>query len=225
MSKFCFIMSLLAGLLLMEQASWAETHYVTDVLKVGVRTGPSLENKITHFLISGQPVEPLESREGWTRVRVSREDKDDYEGWVLSRFLSQDVPWKNQAVSLKEENSVLKEKALELEEAWKEASQNEQRLKADLEKATRELRQLRQEYKILKTGAKDFLELKEKQKATEALLSTLQEKTETLTQENESLRSSQRTKWFATGALVLLCGLMIGLIMGRQQKKKKSLYY
>jgi SH3 domain protein len=44
---------------------------------------------------------------------------------------------------------------------------------------------------------------------------------ETLTKENEGLRSSQRKRWFVTGALVLLCGLMIGLLLG----KRKSSYY
>ncbi len=42
--------------------------------------------------------------------------------------------------------------------------------------------------------------------------------------ENEKFRSSQRTKWFATGALVLLCGLMIGLVIGRQQRRKSTFY-
>ncbi len=51
----------------------------------------------------------------------------------------------------------------------------------------------------------------------EATLKTVQR----LTKENESLRSSQKKKWFVTGALVLLCGLMIGLVVG----KRKSSYY
>lgn len=51
----------------------------------------------------------------------------------------------------------------------------------------------------------------------EATLKTVQ----MLTKENENLRSSRRTKWFVAGALVLVCGLMIGLVMG----KRKSPYY
>ena len=44
-----------------------------------------------------------------------------------------------------------------------------------------------------------------------------------LGEENQSLRSSERNKWFAIGALVLLCGLVFGMIVGRQQKKRR--YY
>jgi SH3 domain protein len=54
---------------------------------------------------------------------------------------------------------------------------------------------------------------------------TAQETVQTLTEENETLRSSHRNKWFAMGALVLLCGLMIGLVTGRQQKKRRSSIY
>jgi SH3 domain protein len=43
-------------------------------------------------------------------------------------------------------------------------------------------------------------------------------------QENEKIRSSQVTWWFVSGALVLLCGLLVGVLIGRQQKRRKSSY-
>jgi len=70
----------------------------------------------------------------------------------------------------------------------------------------------------LRRKAADYLELK---KAYEIGQETVQR----LTKENEGLRSSQRNKWFATGALVVLCGLMIGLVMGRHEKKRRSTIY
>lgn len=131
----------------------------------------------------------------------------------------------NSRHSLREENSALKGRILRVERVWNEASQNEQRLKTDLEKKTNDLQELQREYQTLKAGSGDFIELKQKQKTTRILLKTLKEKSELLTAENESLRSSQSNKWFATGALVLLCGLMIGLLVGKQQRKSKSSYY
>ena len=70
----------------------------------------------------------------------------------------------------------------------------------------------------LKRKVADYLELK-------AAHETAQETVQTLTRENESLRSSQRNKWFAMGALVLLCGLMIGLVIGGKEKKRRSTIY
>jgi SH3 domain protein len=68
-------------------------------------------------------------------------------------------------------------------------------------------------------------QLSEAVKREQSVTTQLRENTEALGKlKNEKFRSSQRTKWFGTGALVLLCGLMIGLVIGRQQKRKSSLY-
>ncbi len=70
----------------------------------------------------------------------------------------------------------------------------------------------------LKRKGADYLELK-------AAHEIAQETVQTLTRENESLRSSQRNKWFGMGALVLLCGLMIGLVIGGKEKIRRSTIY
>ena len=70
----------------------------------------------------------------------------------------------------------------------------------------------------LKQEVGDYLELK-------AAHETAQKTIQTLIRENESLRFPQRNKWFAMGALVLLCGLMIGLVIGGKQKKRRSTIY
>ena len=70
----------------------------------------------------------------------------------------------------------------------------------------------------LKEKAADYLKLKAAYENTQATI-------QTFTTENEILMSSQRNRWFAIGALVLLCGLMIGLVIGRQQKKRQSSLY
>lgn len=70
----------------------------------------------------------------------------------------------------------------------------------------------------LKRKIGDYMELK-------AAHETAQETVQTLTRENESMRSSQRNKWFAMGALVLLCGLMIGLVIGGKERKRRSTIY
>ncbi|NQT71024.1 MAG: TIGR04211 family SH3 domain-containing protein [Desulfobacteraceae bacterium] len=48
-----------------------------------------------------------------------------------------------------------------------------------------------------------------------------QETIQMLTKENENLRFSQKNRLFLSGALVLLCGLISGMLVGRQQKKQR----
>ena len=56
-------------------------------------------------------------------------------------------------------------------------------------------------------------------------LKTVHESSQTtiqmLIKENENLRFSQKNGLFLLGALVLLCGLISGMIAGRQQKKRR----
>ena len=80
------------------------------------------------------------------------------------------------------------------------------------------------EYLELKKGAEGYLRLKTIHEATERDLKAARSEVSTLTAENEALRSSEQNRWFLIGALVLLCGLLIGGIVGRQQKKRRFLY-
>ena len=63
----------------------------------------------------------------------------------------------------------------------------------------------------------DFLKFKAAYEAEHA-------KVQKLILENEGLKSSEFTKWFIMGALVLLCGLLLGTMIGRQQRKSRSSY-
>jgi len=64
--------------------------------------------------------------------------------------------------------------------------------------------------------------IEKKQAGTTRLEQDLTNTINTLTKENKDLRSSERTKLLAIGTLVLLCGLIIGQLLGGQQKRRKS---
>ena len=68
------------------------------------------------------------------------------------------------------------------------------------------------------------MRLKTIHEATENDLRAARSELSKVTAENEALRSSEQNRWFLSGAAVLLCGLLIGGIVGRQQKKRRSLY-
>jgi len=219
-----FVIFVIMGLCLTGQASWATKAYVTDSLEITFRTGPSIENKIITFLRSGQPLEVLESRDDWSRVRITGPEAGYMEGWVLSRYLSTQQPWEIQAISLKKENARLKEELGRIKEQWRKADQEEKGISEELKGNVEALHRIQDAYETLKREAADFLRLKSVHDATSKTLETTMETVRKLTKENEELRSSQKNKWFATGALVLLCGLMIGLLTGRQYKKRKTYY-
>lgn len=175
------------GLMLMLQTSWASKAFVTDSFRISLRRGPSIENKILRFIPSGLPVEVNETQDGWNRVRLLEGDDGILEGWVLSRYLVKRLPWEDQAKSLMEENTQLKEKLATIDQQWGEKVRREQGLS----------KELKEEFEVTRKRA------------------------ERLSEENEVLRSSKRNKWFTAGGLVLFSGLLVGLLMGKQPKRRR----
>jgi SH3 domain protein len=201
------------------------TAYVTDSFEITVRTGPSTDNKIIYMPQSAQPLEVLDVQGDWSRVRVMRKGGEPVEGWTLSRYLISRLPWELKVKSLSEENSSLKERLSALQKSYDAVSQREKELAANLQENNRAFQALRTEHDSLKSGATEYLKLKSEHKDARSKLETLQQTIDELTAENRQLESSQRNRWFATGALVLLCGLLIGVAVGRQYRKKRSSYY
>ena len=203
------------------QQTWATKAYVTDSFEITLRTGPSNENKIIAMLFSGRPLDVLSTQGEWSQVKVLDGDK---EGWVMSRYLVTRLPWEVQAKKLQEDSVNLNAKLNRLQKEFADESQQRQGVAEELKRKTQELEALSKEYLELKKGAEGYLRLKTIHEATEKDLKAAQSELSKVAEENEALRSSQQNRWFLSGALVLLCGLLIGGIAGRQQKKRRSLY-
>ena len=225
MRKLLLITLITVAISLISQDGLAEKAYVMNPTKITLRKGPGVTEKIIAMLRQDEPVEVLETKKGWSHVRLLEPNRQNKEGWVVSGYLVNRVPWKIQTGLLKEENTLLKEKLTKIEKEWRELSGEREELSGKLEKNGTALDTVRKRYETLKKEASSFLKLKKKYETTKTKMEVAQATTEKLTEENAVLKSSQRNTWFLTGAAVLLVGLIFGLIMGRQQKKRKSSYY
>lgn len=225
MKRRQFILGLTVGLCLMTQFSWATKAYVSDSFEITLRTGPSIENKIIAMPSSGQPFEVLGSEGDWSHVRMVKADGDSVEGWVLTRYVSTRLPWEVQAKTLSAENASLKEKLAHVEKELNEATNRERDLTRQLKERSEALQRARADYDSLKSRAADYLKLEAAYTENRSTLQTAQADVQRLTEEIRKSRYSQRNRWFLTGALVLLVGLMIGLVIGRQQKRRRTSLY
>jgi SH3 domain protein len=140
----------------------------------------------------------------------------------LSRFLITRLPWEMHARELNEENTRLKEQLPHIERELAEAIHREQNLTARLQENTNEFHKLQHDYESLKRGAAEYLKLKADYKATRSQLEITQKKLQRVTEENQRLSASERNRGFVLGASVLLCGLLIGLVLGTRQRKRRS---
>ena len=221
MKTLSMMLLVISGFFGLTQQGWADKAYVTDSFEITLRTGPSNENRIIAMLFSGRPLDVLGTEGEWSQVKVLDDGK---EGWVVSRYLVTRPPWEVQARKLKEDLVSLNGKLNRVQKEFADESQRRQGLAAEIKRKTEELEALSKEYLELKKGAEGYLSLKTLYEAAEKNMQAAQAELSKLTAENENLKSSQQNRWFLSGALVLLCGLLIGGIAGRQQKKRRSLY-
>jgi SH3 domain protein len=220
-----FGLAVILTFLLVNEPRASQVVYVTDFQKITLRTGPSLENKIIAFLVSGQALEVLESQEKWSRVKLTEEDGVEKEGWVLTQFLTEQRPYKLQVNALLNENKRLKAELGPIKQRLAESVDREKTLSTKLKDSEAALHNLQRQFAALKQGASEYLKLKDEYDETQSDLIKVKQQNKILNAENIKLKESERNKWFLSGALVLFLGLLVGLMFGRQQKKRKSTYY
>lgn len=198
--------------------------YVTDFQRITLRTGPSLENKIIAFLDSSQVLEVIENQGKWSLVRVLEEGDSKKEGWVLNQYLMDRMPYKLKVDSLMNENKMLKDELEPIKQQLEESINKEKMLSMKLKESEANLRSLQEEFATLKQDSSGYFKLKAEYDLAHSKLKSLVQKNEILNAENKSLKENDRNKWFLTGALVLFCGLILGLIFGRTKRRKSSYY-
>ena len=177
------------------------------------------------MLAQDTAVEVFETQSGWSHVRLLSGDYENQTGWMVSGFLTTRVPGQVLAVSLRKENERLKKHVETVEKDCSASTSEMKMMRENLTKAEGMLKETKGKYESLKKASGSFLELRETHSETLKSLQEARVTLETLQKENMMLKSSQRNRWFLTGAVVLLVGLIFGLVLGRQQRKRRTSYY
>ena len=225
MKKMEFIIAVLFIFYFAAQSMASDTLYVSDTFTITMRTGPSTENKILRMLSSGQALEILEQQEKWSHVKVLTNNDEELEGWVLSQYLMERVPYEIQAKTLLSENQRLKENLAKLNKDQVSTEKDKKEISSQYNQTLSELTSLKKAYESLKNASSEYLSLKAKYDENLGKLNTVEGKLNEVEIENSTIQKSQNYLWFGTGALVLLFGLIIGSILGRQSRKRTSSYF
>ncbi len=187
--------------------------YVEDFVKVPLRTGKSLQNKILRMLPSGTRMELLEVSEedGYSRVRTDQ----GVEGWILSRYLMTEPSARDRLATAKEELAAQQEGSDRLKREISTLRAHE----AEIERSNRELqennRQLTDELASIRRTASRALAIEEENARFREEVAQRKEELDTLLRQNAMLKDQSRRDWFVAGAGVALGGLVMGLIIPR----------
>lgn len=197
----------------------AESMYVTDILKVTLRTGPSLNNKIIKMVESGQKIEVMEPGQEWSLVRLD----DGMEGWILNRYMISDQTNKIKLVKLESKYSRLKAKSSSIIKENAELKTENQKLGSDLSDTKKELEKIRNNYESLKADSAEFLALQSNfEKASNQLTEQTQKATE-LEEQVSDLEVAYYIKWFLAGSGVLFVGFILGFSTKRKRRQPSLL--
>ena len=207
--------SIFAVLLAAAPAVAQETLYVTDQLRITVRSGPSTGNKVIAMAETGDKMTLLGSKaDGWSLLRLS----DGKEGWALTRFLQKERPAKLRLAELDPAN---KDQARRLEQTHEE----NQSLSKNLSETEAKLAELQTRYDKLSADAADVMALKARHKKLQSQFDQQSKQNTELVVENKSLKFSSNLKWFLAGAGVLIIGWLMGLALHRRKKRWNASIY
>lgn len=207
--------TILAVLLVAASAAAQETLFVTDQLRITVRSGPSTGNKVIAMAETGDKMILLGSKpDGWSLVRLP----DGKEGWALTRFLQKERPAKLRLAELDPTN---KDQARRLEQMHEE----NQSLSKNLSETEAKLAELQTRYEKLSADASDVMALKARHQKLQAQFDAQSKQNTELVVENKSMKFSSNLKWFLSGAGVLIVGWLMGLALHRRKKRWNASLY
>jgi len=204
---------------LFSTAAQAETMYISDIIKITLRTGPGTDHRVIAMVASGSKAEILNPDGEWTQIRLS----NGKEGWVLTRFLTSEKPKALIQEQTKATNKALSIQVAALLNENKELKAQNQSLEAASIQNQNKFKDISRSYEILQKESAAFLKIKSKYNKS---ASELAEQTLKINQMEEELRKSrfnQNIKWFLVGAGVFFFGLLIGLSAKRQRRKSSLL--
>jgi SH3 domain protein len=205
----------------MVTTSYATPLYVTDSIKITLRKGPSIRNKILKMLPTGTKLEVITSNKDWLQVRTSQGQV----GWVLKRYTMSSTPQRQKVEDLRERMQQLTSEKERNEALLERIKAQHAQLQNNFNSTRQDLRAIQQKYEQLKTNAKDTLSLRQNYNNTLHELEITQRQLESLKRESQELRSRTSLRWFLYGGGVVLTSLIFGLFLGKMQRKKSPRYY
>lgn len=200
----------------------AQSAWVSDRFEVTLRTGPSTSNAIRVSLSSGTRLEILEQdrESGYSRVRT----QGGTEGWVLTRYLMSEPSAREQLEQLTGQLTTATERGSSLTSQLDAIRAEHGDAEEQIERLQQQRDGLETELDEIRRTAANVLAIDRQNNELQEKLTNAEIDIDRLNEEIRSLSSQSNRNWFITGALVLLGGALLGLILPRMRWQRRSRY-
>lgn len=196
----------------------AETQYIHDVLRVDMRSGPTNGHRIINFLKSGTAVKVLgkSDDEEWVEVSVSGKD-----GWIQAQYLTPNRIAQDLLDDALATAANLKEKNRDLQQKLSNTERELNELKALQSKLDSSNNQLQTRLDELTRTSKSAIETAEKYAELQKKVIIFEGDIENLKAQNTILRDSNLEEGIKWGALSVILGAILALMIPKMTTRKK----
>lgn len=196
----------------------AETRYVTDELKITLRSGETSGHRIIRMLPSGMPVQVLSSnaKSGYSRVKAG-----NVEGYVLTHQLLREPAARDQLETLKKRVEALTAAPNELRDQLSELTVKYDKLSADHAKLEQAKQSIEQDYAALQRTASSAVQIADERNALRKQVADLSREAADLKLRTNELENANLQEWFLAGAGVIIAGILIGLLLPNLKLRRR----
>ncbi|MEC9376062.1 MAG: TIGR04211 family SH3 domain-containing protein [Pseudomonadota bacterium] len=200
-------------------SSFSEDRWVTDEFEVMMRSDKGSQKKIIRQLKSGTKLEVLETdkAQGYSYIRLA----SGKEGWVLSRYLQSEPTARLRLPSLESQFESIEGQRDDLQLRLNDLDTIRANLLADLASLEANNSVLRDELDQLTALSSSSIQLNNENSELKNKLLEVDSELKNLIIENRELIDRSSREWFLIGAIVLVAGLLLGLILPRIRWRKK----
>ena len=214
-------LTLALALLFALPAAAQDVKYITDTTYVPVRSGQGTQYRIVHRgLPSGTRVTVTESNEesGYSYIVTDR----GTEGWVLTRYLMEQEPAADRLAALREEYEALVGDEGSIRAQLVEARDALEESNRELKSLGETLAQTRSELAEVRRVSSNALTLDSTNRRLTEEAQVMRTRIEVLEADNQRLKDSEDGQAFINGALAVLLGVVIALIVPRLRPKPRA---
>lgn len=214
---FTLTLIFLFSVVLCLPAQAATVRYVSDELKVPLRSGATTGHRIIKFIKSGSKLTVLDTEGDFTQVKTG----DGKTGWVLTENIMSIPSGRDRVIAANKQLEKAKKQVNELSSSVAELKAEIKQLKNEKDSLHSERTNLSNSLEDLKITAANPLSLSKKNKELKKELEKVRANEAMLEKDNQQLRSNVMQEWFMIGGAVSIGSLILGLIITRINWRRK----
>lgn len=194
--------------------------WVSDEFEITMRRGQGNRQAIIRMLASGTRLELLEKNDeaGYSLVRTG----SGAEGWVLNRYLLRQPPARVTMPGLQAKLIQIEAQRTQLARELRELTAERGALQRKLQQSVASSDDVHQELDRVRELSNNVIQIDIDNVQLRQSLGETQAELEKARDENRRLASRSDREWFVIGALVVIFGILVGLILPRIRWRRKS---